>query len=90
MENDKRITLCARRPDYGRYLLEVLVDFVANSRKITTIGPRVVAVVDGQTEYVIQQYRSFRRAKAGRVEMQSQLDEIGEIRWATLHGVDLK
>jgi hypothetical protein len=54
------------------------------------MGLRVVAVVDGRTEYVIQQYRSFRRAKAGRVEMQSQLNEIGEIHWATLHGVDLK
>jgi hypothetical protein len=40
---------------------------MANSRSITSIGPRIVAVVDGESESVIQQSRSFRKAKVARV-----------------------
>ena len=63
---------------------------MANSRSITSLGPRIVAVVDGESESVIQQFRSYRKAKVVLGAMESELDDLGDDRWAVLHGVKLR
>jgi len=84
-QNRDSIRLFALGANHGLTALSFVVALVGASDEVAGAGPRIVAINNAGSEFVIQQFTSMRKAKKALEPRQSELDRIGSSAWSKAH-----